>query len=930
MKKPLIRILLVEDDEDDYFLTRELLDEITAFDHELHWAASYSTGKLAITEKPFDICLIDYHLGEHTGLELLREAISEGCDTPMILLTGQDDLAIDLEAMDAGAADYLIKGKAEVSILERAIRYSLEQKRTGKVLEEVVKRERAMIENSLDVICTIDAEGRFISINPACFKMWGYHPEELIGRPYIDYVAPEDVAKTIAKDTSIESGNETTNFENRYLHKNGSLVNVRWAANWSDAEQLMFCVAHNITERVQAEELLTQQRIFTSAITNNIGVGIYALDNKGCITFVNPAAEKILGWKEEELLGRNIHEMIHYRRADGTLVPKEDCPLLKVLQNGETVYLDDDVFINKNGKAISISCTSVPIITNGQIVGGVFSFHDITERKLIEEELEQTRDAALESVRLKSEFLANMSHEIRTPMNGVIGMTDILLDTNLSEDQRDCASTIQSSAGGLLRIIDEILDFSKIEAGQLHFEKIDFDLRECVESPIDMLAERAQSKGIEIASLVYRDVPTLLCGDPGRLRQIMTNLIGNAIKFTEKGEVTVSVRKQSDEGKYASLRFEIADTGIGISEQQQTRLFHAFTQADGSTTRKYGGTGLGLAISKQLVEMMGGEIGIESTPGKGSTFWFTANFERQANQSPPVRSIRDISLEGVRVLIVDDNATNRRIFLHQTASWGMIAAEADSGKQALEMLREASHDKPFKIAILDMMMPEMDGFELARLIKSDPALSGTHLVLLPSYGKRGDGQTARDYGIAAYLQKPVRQSQLYNCLATVIAEASIKNVSDRQSPRLITQHSLRPLISLINESEVAVSKARILIAEDNVVNQKVALSQLKSLGYAADVAKNGREAIDAVKKHKYDVVLMDCQMPEMDGFEATADIRRREGKANHTTIIAMTAHALEGEREKCLAAGMDDYISKPVKLETLKLTLNQWLIPPGD
>ncbi len=930
MKKPLIRILLVEDDEDDYFLTRELLDEITAFDHELHWAASYSAGKLAITEKPFDICLIDYRLGEHTGLELLREAISEGCDTPMILLTGQDDPAIDLEAMDAGAADFLIKGKAEVSILERAIRYSLEQKRTDKVLEEVVKRERAMIENSLDVICTIDAEGRFISINPACFKMWGYQPDELIGRPYIDYVAPEDVAKTIAKDASIESGNEATNFENRYLHKNGSLVHVRWTAHWSESEQLIFCVAHNITERIQAEELLTQQRIFTSAITNNIGVGIYALDNKGCITFVNPAAEKILGWKEEELLGRNIHEMIHYRRADGTPVPKEDCPLLKVLQNGETVYLDDDVFINKNGKAISISCTSVPIITNGQIAGGVFSFHDISERKRIEEELEQTRDAALESVRLKSEFLANMSHEIRTPMNGVIGMTEILLDTNLSEEQRDCASTIQSSAGGLLRIIDDILDFSKIEAGQLHFEKIDFDLRECVESPIELLAERAQSKGLELASLVYQGVPTLLCGDPGRLRQIMTNLIGNAIKFTEKGEVTVSVRKQSDEGKYASLRFEITDTGIGISEQEQSRLFHAFTQADGSTTRKYGGTGLGLAISKQLVEIMGGEIGVKSTPGKGSTFWFTANFEKQVNQTPAVRSIRDISLEGVRVLIVDDNATNRRIFLHQTASWGMIAAEADSGKQALEMLREASNDKPFKIAILDMMMPEMDGFELARSIKSDPALSETHLVLLPSYGKRGDGQTARDYGIAAYLQKPVRQSQLYNCLATVIAEASIKNDSDRYSPRLITQHSLRPLISPNNESNGAVSKARILIAEDNPVNQKVALSQLKSLGYAADVAKNGREAVDAVEKHKYDVVLMDCQMPEMDGFEATADIRRREGEANHTTIIAMTAHAMEGEREKCLAAGMDDYISKPVKLETLKLTLNQWLVPPTD
>jgi two-component system sensor histidine kinase/response regulator len=686
-------------------------------------------------------------------------------------------------------------------------------------------------------------------------------------------------------------------------------------------------------EIIEEELRQSEQRLRDIAI--NTGEWIWETDAKGRYTYSSPGIERILGYSAEEMLGRAFHEFFQPDSYE---------------ESKKNAFAQNAVFrdrasrnVHKDGREVVLETSGVTLYdAHGKKAGYRGISRDITERRASErtlrhamrqlenanQELEAANERAgrmaLEAQAAniaKSQFLANMSHEIRTPMNGVLGMTELLMATDLSEEQRRYAETVRSSGEVLLHVINDILDFSKIEANKLELEELDFDLRATLEDTAELLAVRAHQKGLEFICRIAPEVHTFVRGDPGRIRQVLTNLGGNAVKFTSEGEVCIEVKLDSETDDRLTARFEVTDTGIGIPEDKWGLLFDAFQQVDASTTRRYGGTGLGLAISKRIAGLMGGEIGVESTEGEGSCFWFTAVLPKQ----PPRAEREDgrhVDLRGAHVLAVDDNATNRFVVAEQLASWGVRHAEAEGAVQAIEMLHAArAEGDPFDIVITDMQMPDVDGESLGKTIKADPGLCDSLLVMMTSLGERGDARRLQAIGFSAFLVKPVKQSQLYDCLATIL-DGAVSPTKEAEVG-LVTRHSL---------SEARRQRVRILVADDNPTNRLVSLRMLEKLGYSARVVADGLEAIEALESMPFDVVFMDVQMPVMDGFEATRAIRDGTAKVpdRSVPIIAMTAHAMKGDRERCLEAGMDDYVSKPLMSLALSEVLEKWLSRVGD
>jgi two-component system sensor histidine kinase/response regulator len=771
-----------------------------------------------------------------------------------------------------------------------------------------------LLDNVPDAIYFKDQQSQFIRISLSLARRFGLSdPREAVGKSDFDFFDEEHARQAYLDEQEvIRTGKPLVAREEVEHWPDGS---VTWASSTKmplrDRDGSIigtFGISRDITHRKRTEKSLRDSESLYHSLVEALPVCLFRKDREGRFTFANQPFCREVNQSLAEIVGKTDRDL--YPSALAEKYVRDDLRVIETGQMFETV----EEHIGPDGNNTYVSVLKVPLCdSTGEVIGMQGIFWDVTPRIRAEQKMRQAKEAAEAASQAKSEFLANMSHEIRTPMNAVIGMTELLLDTPLTFEQRDYLETVKKSADSLLLIINDILDFSKIEAGKLDLDYSAFDLREDIGDTLNTLALRADQKGLELACHIAPEVPESVIGDPGRLRQILINLVGNAIKFTHQGEVVVDVELAANEkDDEVLLHFSVRDTGIGIPADKQAMIFEAFAQADGSTTRRYGGTGLGLAISLRLVQRMGGRLWVESTLGRGSTFHFTARLRRTAASASRLISSEPGRLRGISVLVVDDNATNRFILVETLTQWQMRPTAVENAAAAMWALESAQRNgEPFALVLLDAQMPDVDGFMLAERIREHPDLTGATVMMLSSACHRIDAQRCKELGLAAYLIKPIKQTELYRAILTSLGVFAEK-------PSTTTE--LTPIKST--------RALRLLLVEDNPVNQKLAVRLLEKQGHRIVVANNGREALEAVEGQSFDLVLMDVQMPVMDGFEATAVIRERErGTERHLPILAMTAYAMQGDRERCLQAGMDGYISKPVQPHELCQTIEKLTSP---
>ncbi len=806
--------------------------------------------------------------------------------------TGLVEVSYLAERPESDEGPFLREERNLINATVARIGRIIERKRAEEALRESEEKFRSIAEHSPNIIF-INKRGKTVYANKKCEDIMGYKRKEFYSPnfAFTRLIAPESREQVRDSFKSHMEGKECPPYEFTLITKAGhriEAINTTKLIKY-EGEKAIIGIITDITERKKAEEAIQRETVKLKAMIEGMEEGVAFADNQEKIIEVNDYLLNLVNKDRSEVLGKLLWDFHH-----GEIAKK----LKNLINNFKEKINSPAVVIQRPLANLETVWRFQPIYRNNQYDGVLLNLIDVTE-------LVSIHKKAQAATRAKSEFLANMSHEIRTPLNGIFGMTELALGTKLAPEQREYLEATMTSTESLMKIIDDILDFSKIEARKIELEPISFNLRDSIGGMLSSLALQAHNKGLELAYYIPHDIPERLIGDPGRLRQILVNLISNAIKFTEKGEVVVSVKEVSQTKDETTLHFAVTDTGIGIPKAQQQLIFDAFIQADGSMSRKHGGTGLGLAISKQLVELMEGRIWVESKVGQGSTFHFTVNFGLQIGKAEELIPAILEDLKNLRVLLVDDNATNRRIIKDMFSCWNMELEAVESGRKALAATEQARKtSKPFSLFLIDSHMPKMDGFTLAEKIKDNPDLAGASIVMLTSAGVRGDAARCRKLGIVAYLVKPIKQSELLDAIMLVLGTSPKR----RKQVPLITRH-------IVKESR---QRLRILLAEDNVINQKVAVHILEKKGHKVSVANNGQEVLQALREDRFDLILMDVQMPKIDGLEATASIREKERETGfHIPIIAMTAHVMKGDRERCLDAGMDDYIAKPLRAEGL-------------